>query len=84
MRLTFRKQNATNVISVILPKPAASAVTDDPAQFPMLARSEAFAEDLMHLTGAATLSDPFAFSCQRSSPAVATPLSATRRLLLNL
>ena len=40
--------------------------------------------DLMHLTGAATLSDPFAFSCQRSSPAVATPLSATRRLLLNL
>ena len=80
MRLTFRKQNAC---TAILPKPPALGGADDPAQFPMLARSEAFAEDLMHLTGAATLSDPFAFSCQRNSPAVARPLSATRRLLLN-
>ena len=84
MRLTFRKPNAANVTSVILPKPPASVGADDPAQFPMLARSEAFAEDLTHLTGAATLSEPFVFSCQRNSPAVAMPLSATRRLLLNL
>ncbi len=81
MRLTFRKQNVSTFFA---PKPSESGGADDPAQFPMLARSEAFAEDLMHLTGAATLSDPFAFSCQRNSPAVATPLSATRRLLLNL
>ena len=81
MRLTLRKPNASSVIS---PKPPALGGVDDPAQFPMLARSEAFAEDLTHLTGAATLSDPFAFSCQRNSPAVARPLSATRRLLLNL
>lgn len=81
MRLTFRKPNASTVIA---PKPPALGVTDDPAQFPMLARSEAFAEDLADLAGAATLSDPFAFSCQRNSPSVAAPLSATRRLLLNL
>ena len=80
MRLTFLKPNASTVIA---PKPPASAGADDPAQFPMLARSEAFAEDLTDLTGAGTLSDPFAFSCQRNSPSVATPLSATRRLLLN-
>jgi len=81
MRLTFRSRNAT---AAVLSKPPASGGADDPAQFPMLARSEAFAEDLTHLTGSATLSDPFAFSCQRNSPAVARPLSATRRLLLNL
>jgi len=81
MRLTFRSRNAT---AAALSKPPASGGADDPAQFPMLARSEAFAEDLADLAGAVSLSDPFAFSCQRNSPAVATPLSATRRLLLNL
>jgi len=81
MRLTFRTRNAT---AAVLSKPPAAGGADDPAQFPMLARSEAFAEDLADMAGLATLSDPFAFSCQRNNPAVATPLSATRRLLLNL
>ena len=65
MRLTFRSRNAT---AAVLSKPPAMGGADDPAQFPMLARSEAFAEDLTDLTGAGTLSDPFAFSCQRNSP----------------
>jgi len=80
MRLTFRKQNFSTFIA---PNPLESGGADDLAQFPMLARSEGFAEDLMHLTGAATLSDPFAFSCQRNSPAAATPLCATPHPLLN-
>jgi hypothetical protein len=81
MRLTFRTRNASTFIA---PKTPATGGADDHAQFPMLARSEAFAEDLTHLTGAGSLSEPFAFSCQRNSPAVATPLSAKRRPLLNL
>ena len=68
MRLTFRKQNASTVIA---PKPLASCEAADPAQFPMLARSEAFAEDLTDPQHPVVLSDPFAFSCQHNSLSVA-------------
>jgi hypothetical protein len=56
MRLTFRTRHAHTVIA---PEPPVSIGADEPAQFPMLARSEAFAEDLADLTGTATLGEPF-------------------------
>ena len=79
MRLAFRTRNT---MIAVTPKPSVPGVVDA-AQFPMLARSEAFAEDLTDLVSPVEVSGPSAFSGRRNSPVAAAPGLSIHRLLLN-